>query len=128
LRLAAAGFLVLVGAGTLAWWGMLIMVPASRRWFLAAGAPPATLWAFLVADLLLVAGTSLAAASGLTRGRSWGWPLLCIQAGASMYASLYALQLWLFDPSTWAGALLMLPLLVVPPALVWRLRPTRCSP
>lgn len=123
----AACFLVLQGLGTLIWWGTLIAVPASRQWFVAAGAPTTTLWAFMGGDVLLVAGASLAAAWGLAGGRHWGWPVLCIQAGASMYAGLYCLLLWLLDHSTWVGALLMLPVLVIPPALVWMLRPTRLA-
>jgi hypothetical protein len=123
LRQVAAFYLTLQGTGTLLWWSMLSVLPSSRPWFVATGAPATTLWAFLAADLLLLAGASLAAAWGLAADRRWAWPVLCIQAGASMYAGLYCLQLWLLDASTWVGALLMLPVLVVPPVLVWLLRP-----
>lgn len=128
LCLLAAGYLALQGCGTLLWWAMLGLVPASRQWFVATGAPHTTLWAFLAADLLLVAGASLCAAWGFATERRWAWPLLCVQAGASMYAGLYCLQLWLLDPSAWAGALLMLPVLVVPTMLAWLLRPSEYRP
>jgi hypothetical protein len=124
----AAAYLALQGVATLLWWGTLILVPASRRSFVAAGAPLSTLWAFVGADALFLAGASLAAAWGLTVGRRWGWPVLCAQAGASIYASLYCLTLWRLDPSTWVGAVLMLPVLVIPPTLAWLLRPRRLQP
>lgn len=123
LRIFASGYLTLQGIGTLVWWAALTLVPAWREWFTASGAPTATLWAFLPADIVLISGASLVSAWGLAFRRRWGWPILCVQAGASLYAGLYCMQLWLLDPSTWRALVLMVPVLVIPAGLAWLLRP-----
>jgi hypothetical protein len=125
IRKLGTAFLVVQGLGGLAWWIVLLTVPTSRRFFLAPGAPEATLLAFVFADLILYAGGSLAAAYGLFRDRPWGWPILCVHAGAAAYASLYVLTLAAWSGSVTAGAALMAPSLAVPPYLVWRFRPGR---
>ncbi len=125
IRRLGALFLVVQGLGGLAWWIVLLTIPTSRRFFLAPGAPEVTLLAFVFADLLLYAGGSLAAAYGLFRCRPWGWPILCVHAGAAAYASLYVLTLAAWSGSVTAGAALMAPSLAVPPYLAWRLRPGR---
>lgn len=124
LHIAASAYLALQGIGTLVWWAALILVPELRAWFTASGAPATTLWAFMTADVILMSGASLVAAWGIAFGRRWGWPILCVQAGASVYAGLYCLHLWLLDSSTWPNVVLMLPVLVVPAGLAWLLRPT----
>jgi hypothetical protein len=118
-------FLVAEGAGALVWWGVLLAVPAARRFFLAPGAPDSTLLAFGAADLILFAGGALASAYGLATRRRWAWPVLCVHAGAAAYAALYSLALPLVSGGGWLGAALMAPSLVVSPFLVWWLRPSR---
>lgn len=128
VRRAAVVYLTLQGLGGLAWWCMLWGWPASRPWFLASGSPATTLWAFAPADLLLFVAGSWLAAYGLGRRRRWAWGLLCLHAGAAVYAALYCLMLGWLDPRAWLGALLMSPSLVVPPLLAWILRPWRGEP
>jgi len=125
IRRLGTAFLVVQGLGGLAWWIVLLTVPTSRRLFVAPGAPEVTLLAFVFADLILYVGGSLAAAYGLFRCRAWGWPILCVHAGAAAYASLYVLTLAVWSGSVTAGAAFMAPSLAVPPYLAWRLRPGR---
>jgi hypothetical protein len=119
----AIAYLIIQGVAVYAWWTILLLFPAAREPFKAPGAPDSTLLAFIGADLLVYAGGSLAAAYGLARRSSWAWPALCVNAGAAIYAALYALALPLFSGGAWLGALMMAPALVVSPALVWVFRP-----
>ena len=64
-------FFLFQGVGAVAWWAMLLAIPATRRHYLPAGAPDVMLLAFLLPDLVLFAGASLLAAVGLWRGASW---------------------------------------------------------
>ncbi len=121
----AVAYLVVQGVAVYLWWVMLLLLPETREPFRAPGAPDSTLLAFVGADLLVYAGGSLVAAYGLARGRSWAWGILCVVAGASVYAALYALALPLFSGGAWLGALMMAPALAVPPLLAWIFRPVK---
>lgn len=122
-RLAVA-YLVLQGVGVVAWWVLLAAVPDSRALFTAAGAPDAVLLAFVVGDLVLVAGGSFVAAVGVARRAAWAWPVLLVHAGAAVFAGLYCVTLPLLaGGSGWIAAVAMLPVLVVPPVLAIVLRP-----
>jgi hypothetical protein len=119
----AIGFFLAQGVGAAVWWGILFAFPESRRFFLATSAPDVSLLAFVVADLGLFVGSSLAVAFGLWRHRPWAWPLLCLHAGTATYAALYCWTLTaLTGGDALAGALLMTPSLVVPAWLAWKLR------
>jgi hypothetical protein len=78
--------------------------------------------AFLVPDLLLVAGAGFLSGWGIRRRLAWGWPVLCVHCGAAVYAALYTLSVPLLGGG-WLGAVLMSPSLLVTPYLTWRLRP-----
>ena len=123
MRKLAVPFLILEGIGTIAWWATLMLFPAARAPFLAPGAPDSTLLAFGAADMVLYSGAPLAAAYGLARRLPWAWPLLCIHAGAVIYAGLYGLMLPLVSGGGWPAALFMTPGMLILPILVWRLRP-----
>jgi hypothetical protein len=124
VRRFAVAYLALQGVGALGWWAALAAWPESRAHFQPAGAPDAALFAFAVADLLLFAVGSLAAAVGVARRAAWAWPVLLVHCGAAMYAGLYCLMLPLVAGGAgWVGAVLMVPAAVVPPWLAWRLRP-----
>src|SRR5688572_28818614 len=101
-RALAAGFLLLQAAGAAVWWIALLAVPAARPLFLPPGAPEAVLWSFVLPDLLLFAGGAAASASGIVRRRPWAWSVLCLHAGAALYAALYALSLPLLTGRGWA--------------------------
>lgn len=123
-RNAAILYLSLQGGGAVVWWWLLLVSPTFRRHFLPLDCPDVTLLAFGIADGLLFACLSFVCAIGLMRGRSWAWPLLCVHAGAAMYAALYCVTLTLLThgQALW-GTVLMLPALIVPPYLAWKLRP-----
>jgi hypothetical protein len=124
LRRAAVGYLVVQGVGVLAWWVLLLTVPASRPLFTADGAPDAVLLAFLVGDVVLVGAGSLVAAVGVARGTRWAWPALLVHAASCVYAGLYCVSLPLLSGgSGWLAAVCMAPVLVVPATLAVLLRP-----
>ncbi len=124
LRRLGVCYLLAQAVGAAVWWCVLLASPPARAPFKAAGAPDATLLAFVVADLALFVGTSAACAYGLWAERRWAWPLLCVHAGAAGYAALYCWTLVGFtDGDGLLGAVLMSPSLVVPGLLTWRLRP-----
>ena len=118
-------YLVLQSVGAAAWWVMLLAQPATRQHFLAPRAPDETLIAFLLPDVVLFIGAGFAAAwaLGATDRRPWGWPVLCVHAGAAAYAAMYCIALAALTGAAWAGAAMMAPSLVVTPWLAWRLRP-----
>jgi hypothetical protein len=125
LRRLAIGFLFAQAVGASLWWVVLIAWPASRPYFRAHDAPDSTLLAFAVADSLLFIGTSFGSAIGYWKQRRWAWPVLCVHTGAACYAALYCWTLTaLTGGDAWLGAVLMTPSLVVPPLLLWFLRPT----
>lgn len=123
VRRLAVTFLIVQGAGIIVWWAVLLLVPAVRTPFIAPGAPDSTLFAFIVADILVYVATSFASAYGLVRVRSWAWPVLCVHAGAVVYAGLYAIGLPLVSGGGWFGTAFMLPSLVIVPLFTWLLRP-----
>jgi hypothetical protein len=124
LRRGGIWFLLAEAVGAAAWWCLLLAFPSTRVLFMAQGAPDSTLLAFAAADGVLFVGTAAASAYGLWAGRSWGWPLLCVHAGAAGYAGLYC---WTLTGMTGGdgllGAILMSPSLIVPGWLAVRLRP-----
>jgi hypothetical protein len=123
-RRPGALFLLAEAAGATLWWCVLLGWPGSRYWFMAQGAPDATLLAFAAADGLLFVGTAGAAAYGLWTRRPWAWPVLCVHAGAAGYAALYCWALvCLTGGDGLLGAALMSPSLIVPGVLAWGLRP-----
>lgn len=124
LRRLAVAYLAVQGVGVLAWWGLLLAVPASRALFTADGAPDGVLLAFLLPDVVLVGAGSLVAAGGISRGARWAWPVLLVHAACAVYAGLYCVSLPAFNGgSGWIAAVAMLPVLVVPAVLAFLLRP-----
>ena len=121
-------FLTLQAAGTCAWWLGIVLSEAFRVWFIPNGIDKSLLGAFLAADLLSLVAAGGAAAYGLARRRAWAWPALCAHAGGAAYASLLAIVLAALAAGTSPGGFLMLPSLIVPPYLVWALRPASASP
>ncbi len=122
-------FLSLQAAGGLAWWLLLWSVPASRSLFAINEQATGALLALALPDLVLYVGLSLVCAIGLLTQQRWGWPLLCIQAGAATYAALYSWGLfWVAGEQTFWGALLMTPSLLAPPLFAWALRPQETLP
>jgi hypothetical protein len=124
MRRLAVWFLIVQAAGTVLWWVLLLLYPAARGPFLAPGAPDSTLFAFAPADLAFYILGSVAVAWGLAGRKPWAWPLLCVHTGAIVYSALYGLGLLLFSGGS-GGSLMMLPSMIIEPAFVWLLRPSR---
>lgn len=123
MRNIAIVFLALQGTAILAWWVVLLAFPQARAPLLAPGVTETTLLAFTAGDWLLYGGGSLAAAYGLATDRAWAWSVLCLHAGAGIYAALWGLSVPLLGGGGWLGAAMMLPTLVVLPVLLWWFKP-----
>ncbi|QYK46985.1 MAG: isoprenylcysteine carboxylmethyltransferase family protein [Phycisphaeraceae bacterium] len=113
-RAFACTYLALEGAGIVAFWAVLWLVPGVRSHFVMAGAPDATFLAFVLADAVFLPVAAWAGAWAIKRGARWTVPLLWLHAGAAVYAALIACGMWVFDRTLWLGAGLMLPLLLFP--------------
>lgn len=106
------------------WWGVLWAWPPARRLFLPADTPDSSILAFSAGDWLLIVAAGGLAAGGLARRAAWGWPVLCLHAGAGGYAGLWCWQLFVLTAGGGpVGAVLMTGPMVVPGWLAWRLRP-----
>jgi protein-S-isoprenylcysteine O-methyltransferase Ste14 len=113
IRHTAAIYFALQGIAVVAWWFLLIFVPASRKYFQLESNSETSLLAFWLADLSLLGIGSLLTAwlcfhnSRHAPTASW---FVC---GAISYAALYCLAFALFTDSGWLGVTLMLP------AMIW---------
>jgi len=123
IRTFASLFFVLQGAGAAAWWITILGFPKIREFFVPIGVPFASLLSLLPGDLILYVVGSLASAYGLLTRKRWVWPLMCVHAGATAYAALYAIMLPMLLSCCKLGAILMLPSLALPLYFAWRLRP-----
>ena len=123
MRTLALAALVLQAVGVLVWWAVMLLFPEAREPFRATGAPDATLFGYLPADLIFYVGGSLLAAYGLARRETWGWPVLCVVAGACAYAALYNWGIVLLGGGALYAALFMTPSMVALPVFAWALRP-----
>lgn len=104
------------------YWAWLSAVPEARGLFRVRGSTDGSLMAFWLGDLTIYGGTSVLAAWGIWRRKRWVHGLLCVHAGAAVYAAMYAIAVLWWDPGRWLGALMMAPALIVPPALAWLTR------
>ena len=125
VRTVAIVFFVVQGVGVIIWWAYLLTFRDAYALFFPRGTPASDVYAMLLPDLFIFAGSSLLAAYALARDHSWSWPLVCIHAGAALYAALYGVSLPLFGEGGWLGGAMMLPSLVIPVLLAWLLRPSR---
>ena len=123
MRTLAVALLILQAVGVLVWWAVMLLYPEAREPFKATGAPDTTLFGYLPADLAFYVAGALLAAYGLARREAWGWPVLCVVAGACAFSALAAWGIVLAGGGGLIGALFMTPSMVVLPLLVWLLRP-----
>ncbi|MBX3385759.1 MAG: hypothetical protein KF768_04230 [Phycisphaeraceae bacterium] len=125
LRALSIAYLAVQSLSLVAFWVWLAIDPDSRRLFVAANGPDATLLPFGVADILVYGSASSLSAWGLWRTprANWVFAALCVHAGAAMYAASYAIGVLFWDPTRWLGASMMLPALFVPPFIAWLHRP-----
>src|SRR5690349_11160659 len=116
-RRAAVWFLLGEAALALVWWAVLVASPSFRARFWPEDAG-VSIFTFALPDGVLYIGAALVGAYGLARRASWSRRVLGIHTGAACYAALFAIALSARHPSTWLGALLMAPALVVLPLIV----------
>lgn len=112
-RRGAALYFALQGASGVAWWTVLLLFPSARELFWPrspGGFDDRGLLAFALPDAVGFVGLSLACAWALWRGSKGSWTLLCLQAGALGYATLFCWNLALATSGeTILPALLMTP-------------------
>jgi len=113
VRKAAAVYFLLQGVTVVAWWLLLISVPASREWFRLDPGSLTTLWAFWLPDLLLIAPVSLTAAGLVRKGHSYAEPAAWLVTGAVTYATLHTFAMTMMTDLGWLGVVLMIP------AMLW---------
>ena len=112
IRKSASVYFAFQGAAVVAWWLLLIFAPASRALF-RMGETDATLLAFWLPDLLLMAIGSLVAGAFCFLDHQLTSIALWFVTGATSYAALYCLAFALMTDSGWLGVTLMLP------AMLW---------
>ncbi|HEY0866577.1 MAG TPA: hypothetical protein VGE01_04335 [Fimbriimonas sp.] len=106
---AGAAYLGLQGLGSLSWWGLLFAQPSARRAFLPAELPDLALTAFLLPDMILYAGASLASAWGLAVRAPWWRTTLLLHLGAAGYATFYSVAIFVATGEAVLSVVLMLP-------------------
>lgn len=121
LRRFGVTFCGLEAVGGLAWWIALALSPELRHSFFPAPIDGRWFGALALADGVLFVGSAGVAAIALARRSPRTLAALWLHAGICGYAGLLAVGLWVQDPGLWLGALLMLPSLLVPAVLAWRL-------
>lgn len=112
VRQSSVIYFALQSAAVVAWWLLLIFVPGSRAYF-RMGDSDATLFAFWLPDLLLIAVGSFAAAMLCYADSKLASAAMWFVAGATSYAALYCLAFALLNDSGWLGVALMFP------AMLW---------
>ncbi|MDB4914974.1 MAG: Protein-S-isoprenylcysteine O-methyltransferase [Gemmatimonadetes bacterium] len=106
-RRMAAGYFFVQAAAIVGWWALLITVPSTRPYFTIRSAPFATLGAFALGDLGLIAlGSALVA---VCHGRSWAGRAAWCVSGALLYATCYTVAAVVGGVSSPLGACLMVP-------------------
>lgn len=112
IRKTACIYFAIQGAAVIVWWILLLLVPASRRYF-QMGETDATLLAFWLPDLFLLAAGSLAVSVFCFLDSKFIVSAVWFVTGTIAYAAFYCLSFAFLYDSGWLGATLMLP------ALLW---------
>src|SRR5688572_17509308 len=93
VRYAAAAYFALQGLAVIGWWAVLLVVPASRRYFLLDRNSDVSLMAFWLADLSFLGIGSLAAAWLCLRDHGYKHIASWFVTGAISYVAVYCLTL-----------------------------------
>lgn len=112
-------YLLAQGLGTALFWVYLLMRPDARPLFWPWD--ERGLIAFFPPDLLFFVAGSLIAAYGLEKKLRWAKAAVLMVAGATGYAGLYTLLIFLLTGQALIAALLMFVPMVTPTYLAWRL-------
>lgn len=111
---SASIYFVFQGAAVALWWLLLLTVPASRVYFQMSDDSDATLLAFWLPDLLILAGGSFAAAYFSLRRDDFYTPAaLWFLAGGVVYTNFYNLAFAFLTDKGWLGVSLMMPTLLL---------------
>lgn len=113
IRKSASVYFLIQGLGVIAWWILLITIPASRQWFKLEPSSLTILWGFWLPDILLIGPGSIAAAVLIYRGFRYAEHLMWLVTGAVTYATLYTLAIAMMTDFGWLGVVLMVP------AMLW---------
>jgi len=113
IRHTAAIYFALQSIAVVAWWLLLISIPASRKYFQLETDSETSLLAFWLADLSLLGIASLIAGWLCLRDSRHAPTASWFVTGAVSYATLYCLTFAFFTDAGWLGSALMLP------AMLW---------
>lgn len=102
----AIGWFVAQAAATVAWWLAMAASDRVRGWF-ELGDDRDVLGSFVVADLIVIVGGSLATAWALWRRASWAGWAAAATAGGVAYATLYLVAWIVKDGDGWPGLVAM---------------------
>ncbi|TWU24844.1 hypothetical protein Pla52o_11350 [Novipirellula galeiformis] len=102
-----AVYLVVQAVGTAAWWGLLLSMPASVKWFQPEAWPNNALLGFWLGDSLLLVGGSIATAIVVVKRTSWAAVAVWSLAAAVWYPALYCIGVSLLTDEAWIAAAMM---------------------
>lgn len=118
---AAAAYLMFQSVAVAIWWILLGVQPPLRTYFKPTTAPDVMLFAFALPDAVFFLGAAWWAAWRLINKHQKAILPLALHMGGALYAWLYCLLLWILSGEGLASVLCMLPCVIVPALLLWKL-------
>lgn len=112
IRFWAAGYFAVQGIAVALWWLILILIPATRKFFGGEGVFENFLLAFWLPDLLLVAAASIILAGLVFTANKLADSVAWFVTGAVSYAGFYCLSFAMITDTGWLGVALMLPMML----------------
>ena len=107
VRLQIEIYLAVQAVAVVLWWALLLVLPASRSWFVPKAATESPLLDLMAADLLGIGALSAIAGWMVHRGARPRLTL-AVLGGCMLYATVLSLQLSVRHGSGWLGAALMM--------------------
>ena len=102
-----SGYLILQAGGTLAWWVLLLLFPASVAWFHPAGWRSESLISFWLGDSVLLIFGSLLTAIAIFREKSIATIAIWALTAAVWYPTLYCIGVSLMTDEAWIASAMM---------------------
>jgi protein-S-isoprenylcysteine O-methyltransferase Ste14 len=112
IKQTASIYFALQGIAVIAWWILLLAVPASRKYF-QMGEGETILLSFWLPDLLLMAAGSLVVSWLIAIDSDFKLAALWFVVGTISYASFYCLAFALMTDTGWLGVVAMFPAMIV---------------
>ena len=106
-RKIAASYLIFQAFGTAAWWGLLLSVPRSVKWFQPSAWPTDALLGFWLADSVLLIGGSVGTAVAILACKPWATNAVWALAVAVWYPALYCIGVSITTDEAWVASALM---------------------